>query len=764
MTSDAPRGSWDGMRVLVLSPVPTWPVTLGNRNRIVQVNRALQREGARVGLLHYPSDEEWRARLPRAAMARMDAQWEEVFHAPVTRPLHPRPTDGPDHAIDEWWDPAIGEMLDWLFKVGRYDALVVNYTWLSKALDHAPAGVLRILDTHDRFSGRREMLAAHGLRAEYFHTTEDQERIALDRADVVWAIKDQEAAFFRGLTARPVRTLLHMEPTTQAATPREPDGVLRLGIVGGRNNINAINIRRFLVAADAYLRRTLLPVEIVVGGSVCTLLEGLRMPFLRQIGAVESMDELYDQVDVVLAPLAFSTGLKIKVGEALARGAPLVSHAHAFEGYVPTHPFHDCADFDAMLRAVHRLVREPALLGELAAASAGSVAAARTGITQVIADAGAQASALPPSMIVALRFDQMRADALIFDHILDVARYAGFRVPVALHFRGDPALADPAALRLLALRGRAVVDPACPALPDAVAEALFDDSRPRRASLESLLAAPHLAAWFAALPDAAPAAGLVRTRLGIAHAGALALDGGDVAPDGAMHDRLVALAAAFPRFLLAEEAPSREAAAMAHAAGIARVAAPLLWRGEDSRLLAALRGAQPGGPVALLAGDIAEPALVPVLAFLTTALGRDVVVFAPDAPAPDWPKDGPLAVRRAAVSLARPADAFDPLRWQRRRPAFIVEHGRTAAARPAREVALRAGIAHLRIGDAMAPDVASAAPGLCYRARGFVSAAVVMAALDRRGDPQGVADAAEELGKDAGWARIWGELGQVLAA
>ncbi|MEO3475451.1 glycosyltransferase [Roseomonas sp. CAU 1739] len=757
MTSEAPAGSWAGLRVLVVSPVPTWPVTFGNRNRIVQVNRALQREGARVALLHYPSDEEWRTRLPRDAMAGMAAQWDEVFHCPVTRPLHTRPAEGLDHAADDWWDPALGQMLDWLFRIGRYDALLVNYTWLSRALEHAPAGVLRILDTHDRFSGRRELLAAQGLPAEYFHTTEAQERLAIERADLVWAIKDQEADFFRGLTVKPVRTLLHLEPAAPPGPARPADGVLRLGIVGGRNNINATNIRRFLRAADAYLRRTLLPVEIVVAGSVCDLLEGLRMPFLRQLGGVESMDALYDQVDAVLAPLAFSTGLKIKVGEALSRGKPLVSHAHAFEGYVPTHPFHECADFDAMLRAVHRLAREPGMLAELAEASARSVAAAGTGIAATLAHAGALALALPASLVVVLRFDQARRGSLLFDHILDVARYAGFRAPVALHLSGDPATADLGALRLLAARGRLVVDPAGGTLPDAVARALFDDGKPRYAGLAEVLAAPHLAAWFATLPEP-PAAGTVRTRLGIAHAGALALD-------GSLDDRLTGLAAAFPRFLLAEEAPSRAAAAIAHAGGLERAAVPLLWRGEDSRLLAAMRQGAPGGPVALLAEDAAAADLVPLLAFLTTTLGREVTIFAPEARVPDWPSDGPLAVRRAAISMAAPTDAFDPARWQRRRPAFFIEHGRPAAARPAREIALRAGIAHLRSGDAAAPDAVSTAPAHGYRARGFVSAALVLAMLHHRAElPAAGADAAEELGRDAGWAHIWGQLSRLLAA
>ncbi|BDG71997.1 glycosyltransferase [Roseomonas fluvialis] len=759
MLSGAPGGSWDGLRVLVLSPVPTWPVTLGNRNRIVQVNRALQRAGARVSLLHYPSDEEWRARLPRRALAEMTAQWEEVFTCPVTRPLHTRPSEGEDHAADDWWDPAIGQMLDWLFKVGRYDALLVNYTWLSKALEHAPAGVLRILDTHDRFSDRRALLAEGGLPPEYFHTTQAQERLALDRADIVWAIKDQEAEFFRTLTARPVRTLLHAEPVQDLPAPAAAGGVLRLGIVGGRNNINATNIRAFVKVADAYLRRTLLPVEIMVAGSVCDLLDGLRLPWLRLIGRVEDMDQLYGQVDAVLAPLAFSTGLKIKVGEALSRGKPLISHAHAFEGYVPTHAFHGCADFEAMMRAIHRLVRDPAALATLAEASLRSVAAAQAGILETLRDAGERAGRLPPSVILSLRFDQARIGALAFDHLLDAARYAGFRAPVVFHLAGDPAAADPAALRLLPSRGRVAVDPRAAPLPDTVAQILFDDTRPRLASLDALLAEPHLVAWFAAMP-AAPLAGPVKTRLGTCHLSALALDGG--LPDPA---DLAVLARAFPRFLTMEEWPTRHAAVLMRAARAERACIPLLWRGEDSRLLAALRSGAPG-PVALLCEDASAQPILPVLAFLTGPCERNVTLFCPPtAVPPAWPTTGPLAVRAEAVAFAPVEAFFAAATWARHRPAFVLEHGRPEAALPVRELALRAGIAHLRFGDAGAPAVVSTVPAMSFRTGGFVSTALVLSLLHRRdGAVPANTGAAEEYGRDAGWARLWGELGRLTAA
>jgi hypothetical protein len=103
-------------------------------------------------------------------------------------------------------------MLDWLFATSRFDALVVNYTWLSRAFLHAPRGVLKVLDTHDRFSGRKELLESQGVAPEFFYITEAEERVALERADIVWAIKGEERDFFAGLAARPTITVPHAEP------------------------------------------------------------------------------------------------------------------------------------------------------------------------------------------------------------------------------------------------------------------------------------------------------------------------------------------------------------------------------------------------------------------------------------------------------------------------------------------------------------------------------------------------------------------------
>ena len=47
------------------------------------------------------------------------------------------------------------------------------------------------------FPDRRAIFKSHDLVPDYFHVDEDEERIALERANLVWAIKSEEEALFR---------------------------------------------------------------------------------------------------------------------------------------------------------------------------------------------------------------------------------------------------------------------------------------------------------------------------------------------------------------------------------------------------------------------------------------------------------------------------------------------------------------------------------------------------------------------------------------
>lgn len=350
--------------VLVLSPVPTCPVDFGHRKRVRRICAALQDRGAHIHFLHYAMDWEWRGTFARDSYLEMQRQWDVVEQIAPTIAPHRRPA-GLDHDIDDWWDPAIGNHLKWLFKRRSFDAFIVNYAYHSKALDFAPPGVVRILDTHDKFSGRRELLGSFGIPPEFFYTTPDQEAIGLRRADVVLAIKEHEKLFFEDLCEAAVITTPHVDPSADVWRSRPERTALVVGFIGARNNVNLVNFKRFFEALDEKRRVTRANISLVVAGSLCddiyALVDGA--PWVDVRGRVDDVTAFYAELDLAVVPMTFSTGLKIKVAEALGLGLPIVSTAHAFEGFEARHDHHRLNDMDDLADALIDIAfdREPAL-------------------------------------------------------------------------------------------------------------------------------------------------------------------------------------------------------------------------------------------------------------------------------------------------------------------------------------------------------------------------------------------------------------------
>ncbi len=340
-------------KALVLSPIASHPQDYGNRNRILQTTSFFKQQGFEIHFALYPIEPDWARGIPDS-VKEMRAEWESFAIIPPSRPLH-QASVGEHHLIDEWWDPTISNYLDWLFKRQFFDVLLVNYTYFSKAFEYAPRSTVKVLEMHDLFSGRKEMFAANGVGADFFYTVPDQERIAFDRADIVLAIKDGEAAFVERLTSRPIVISLPFympeKPPHQRPERLSSEEDLRVGFLGANNLVNVVNMRRFLKSFERTQQIYVPNLRLDVAGEVCTQLAS-NVPGVNLLGRVENIDDFYDNVDVVVAPLMFSTGIKIKIGEALSFGKPCVATENAFDGYTPTDKFHSLKSYDDVSRAL----------------------------------------------------------------------------------------------------------------------------------------------------------------------------------------------------------------------------------------------------------------------------------------------------------------------------------------------------------------------------------------------------------------------------
>jgi glycosyltransferase involved in cell wall biosynthesis len=360
-------------RILLLSPTPTHPTTAGNRAYILASARLLAAQGHTVHLAYAPREEP-----PHQALRE---HWGDRLHVlpyrrPRSRALSLRRRLGRwvglpglryNLPVDAWYDPAIEPPLRALVDEHGFDTLVVHYVFLSRAFLGFGPQLRKILVTHDVFTNRYRRYLDEGLEPRWFSTSRRQEARALERADAVVALQDEEAAFFRSLTRRPVVTLGH--PIEIRPQPWEDAVPGRILMVGSRNPLNVEAARAFLARVLPEVRKAVPQAHLAVAGTLGEALEA--GPELVRLGRLEDLAPAYARASAVVIPVTGGTGLKIKLVEALGYGRPVVSTRHGATGVAEDAapaPLLRTEGLEDMPRALVAVLEDPARARALAAA------------------------------------------------------------------------------------------------------------------------------------------------------------------------------------------------------------------------------------------------------------------------------------------------------------------------------------------------------------------------------------------------------------
>ncbi|GAB6845924.1 glycosyltransferase involved in cell wall biosynthesis [Methylorubrum rhodinum] len=354
--------------VLVLAPMPAAPASAGNRRRLVATCEALARGGFAVDLAYLAHEDQVYRRFgqhPPTDLSAMEETFRNVFLI-EPRAVIPLKTRAPCFGIDEWCPAEAGEFVAWYFsQYPETRAALVNYVFLSAALERVPPGVLRLIDTHDRFADRQTQYRPFRAEPNFFYTDAAGEAAGLARADVVLAIQAAEARHFAEIS--PARVLL-LPPLFPPQRPfAVPERVARIGFLGHGNDPNLFSIGRFARAwAQGWTPDR---PELVIAGEICRSLAGLEGPGVRLLGYLDSLADFYAQADLVVAPMLMGSGLKMKVGEALSYGRPVIGTEIGLEGFEPEDPAHRCRDAEEVKATVLAVVEDGQALARLTAAS-----------------------------------------------------------------------------------------------------------------------------------------------------------------------------------------------------------------------------------------------------------------------------------------------------------------------------------------------------------------------------------------------------------
>jgi hypothetical protein len=342
-------------RVLVVSPIPSHPADQGNSARIQALAAELIGRGLVLEFFYYGMEG-----LTETQRAEMQAFWAD-FHFMASVPL-PDPKFGPCWGLDDWCPAALCDAVRALHDVRQYDAVLVNYVWMSRVLLDLP-NTFRIIDTHDIFGDRNLVAVREGLEPRWFFTTMDEENNGFMRADLLIGIQDYESDCIRHRVSVDTITIGHCLQPFFLSSFADGRPLVPFGYLGSSNPWNV----RCVLALDAAIGPDS-DIDWLLAGSL------LRKQFRfvsapHRLGFVAKLEDFYGIIDCVINPMMGGTGLKIKTVEALAFGKPVIGTIDAFQGLPARHPAQQLRSVGQCAEAMRRYRSDDAFKGELKLAS-----------------------------------------------------------------------------------------------------------------------------------------------------------------------------------------------------------------------------------------------------------------------------------------------------------------------------------------------------------------------------------------------------------
>ena len=205
--------------------------------------------------------------------------------------------------------------------------LLVEYVWMSRIMPLLPGDALKVIDSIDVFSSKREKVIDFGVSDRHLEPEEEARRLRY--ADLVVAIQDDERNQLQRLV--PDKRLVIAGVDFDLAPDGDGAAARRVLLVASDNVMNRKGLSDFLRFAWPRIRREVPDAELLLAGPIGTALPD-DIPGTVRVGSPENLAPLYREARVVINPAVAGTGLKIKTVEALSHLRPIVAWPSGSDG------------------------------------------------------------------------------------------------------------------------------------------------------------------------------------------------------------------------------------------------------------------------------------------------------------------------------------------------------------------------------------------------------------------------------------------------
>jgi glycosyltransferase involved in cell wall biosynthesis len=256
----------------------------------------------------------------------------------------------------------------------RPDVVIIEYVTLSYLVKPhpRPESPRYWIDTHDLLAARKQQFEAFGF-PHWLDIELPEEAECLKKFDMILAIQPREAEQMLELTHQQTKVLVvghaidlgqtngfqpprpghfsgdesaPLQPTdniiNQLCPPISGTTTVKIGYLASYNAANAQALHWFLEQVwPALIDLCRSPISLIVAGGICQTLSSLDkdrdkdrcfVGGVHLLESVPSVPEFYQSIDIIINPIQFGSGLKIKTIEALTFGKPLVTTSHGILG------------------------------------------------------------------------------------------------------------------------------------------------------------------------------------------------------------------------------------------------------------------------------------------------------------------------------------------------------------------------------------------------------------------------------------------------
>lgn len=204
------------------------------------------------------------------------------------------------------------------------DLVIADYVFCVSSLELAPPHARTAILMHDLFHSR------DGNGEDSVATLSKSEEVRmLEQAQAVFAIQATEKAFVEDNVPRTVPILAPM-PADPVDRP-QPGADDRILFVGSFTAPNVVGLRWFLTEIWPQICTLRPRAQLYVAGTVCRAFDE-PIAGVEFAGLVPDLGVAYADAGVVISPLTFGSGLKIKLIEAMAQGKAIVATPITLQG------------------------------------------------------------------------------------------------------------------------------------------------------------------------------------------------------------------------------------------------------------------------------------------------------------------------------------------------------------------------------------------------------------------------------------------------